>query len=288
MDKFILLFATFFFGIITYGQDHPNTLLWKVTKKGTQHKSYLFGTFHEVSPSFFNTLTNAVSKLNQADKIFVEERSSGNKFIVGDTWTIDKWMMTLTKKQAETFTSFINKANDTSYYNLNPLLLTLTMARLYIMNFCNTDSVSTELMDTYIEKLALKERQLVFSLDSNQNLLLNKISPQLDHKKDSMLILAGIEYMKSMLDNDLSNCRFIEAYKNLDIDYQLDISLDEKSPSFLLLANRNSNWTFILNKAFSSNNCFVAVGFKHLCYRQGLIQNLRKLGYSVTPISSKL
>jgi uncharacterized protein YbaP (TraB family) len=94
--------------------------------------------------------------------------------------------------------------------------------------------------------------------------------------------------MKNMLDNDLSDCRFITVYKNLDMDYELDTLLNEKSPALLLLINRNNRWTEILDAAFSSGNCFVAVGFRHLFYKQGLIQKLRELGYSVTPISSKL
>lgn len=43
----------------------------------------------------------------------------------------------------------------------------------------------------------------------------------------------------------------------------------------------------IIDKAFLQNNCFVAVGFKHLFYKQGLIQLLRNSGYTVTPNPAK-
>lgn len=288
MSKTSLTLIVFFFTVFVYGQSHPKTLLWKVTKKGNKNESYLFGTFHEVNPLFFNTLTNAVKKLHQSNKLFVEQRSSTVNFIPGETWTSDKWKTILTKEQTQTFTSFINKADDTSYYKLNPLLLSLTMARLYFMNFCNNDSGFTELMDTYIEQLALKEKKLVFSLDSNQSILANEMAKHFDSVKNSSLISYGIEYMKSMLNNNLSDCRFITEYKNFDIDYKLEKELSKKSVDYLLLINRNNRWTSILDNAFSSNNCFVAVGFKHLLYRQGLIQKLRELGYNVTPVPSKL
>jgi uncharacterized protein YbaP (TraB family) len=286
MNKATLIFISFFFTLFIYAQNHPKTLLWKVTKKGSVNKSYLFGTFHEVNPSFFNRLSNAINKLQQSDFLFVEQRSSPiEKLRPGDKiiWNFEKWKTILTKDQEEVFAAFLNKAEDTSYYKLSPILLSLTMARLYFVNFCEIDSdANDELMDTYIEKFAGKKA--VYSLDSNQNTFLNKTAEKLSILQDSQYASYGIHYMKSMLDNNLSDCAITSAYKNFEIDYKLNTELNEKSADYLLLIIRNNSWISILDKAFSFNNCFVAVGFKHLFYKQGLIQKLRNLGYDVTPI----
>jgi hypothetical protein len=137
-------------------------------------------------------------------------------------------------------------------------------------------------MDTYIEKFAGKK--VIYSLDSNQNTFLNKTAEKLIIPQDSQYASYGIHYMKIMLDNNLSDCAITNAYKKFDIDYKLNTELNEKSADYLLLINRNNSWISILDKAFSFNNCFVAVGFKHLFYKQGLIQKLRNLGYDITPI----
>lgn len=87
-----------------------------------------------------------------------------------------------------------------------------------------------------------------------------------------------------MLENNLEHCAIITAYKNFDIDYELDKEITSQSPDYSLLVNRNQSWIPVLDKAFSVHRCFVAVGFRHLFYKQGLIQQLRKLGYTVEPI----
>lgn len=288
MQKTALVLLSLFITVFVYGQNQPHTLLWKVTKAGNKNVSYLFGTFHEVSPSFFNTLSNAVSKLQQAAVLFVEQRSTATA--AGKTasaWTQQKWEALLTKEQQAIFTAFLEKAEDTSYCKLDPLLLSLTMARLYMVNFCEADTNLSGLMDPYIEEMALKEHKQVYSLDSNQTKLLHNISKNLTARQDSLYASVGTRYMKSMLDNNLDDCSIITNYKNLTLDYQLHQEVSPQSADYSLLVNRNNSWLPVLDQAFSANNCFAAVGFRHLFYRQGLIQQLRKLGYHVEPVPVK-
>ncbi|MDN5287549.1 MAG: hypothetical protein JWR38_3823 [Mucilaginibacter sp.] len=42
-----------------------------------------------------------------------------------------------------------------------------------------------------------------------------------------------------------------------------------------------------LNKALREGDCFIGVGFGHLGYKEGLINQLRKAGFEVTPVSMK-
>lgn len=200
MKKTALIFFSFFTSAIVHGQNHPQTLLWKVTKTGNKNASYLFGTFHEVSPSFFNTLSNAVSKLQQSDRLFVEKRSDAKAELhPGAAWTVAKWKALLTPEQQELFTAFVNRADDTAYYRLNPLLLSLTMARLYLVNFCEADTNFTQMMDQHIEAIAIKAQQPVFSLDSNQNSFLNTTAESFTTWQDSLYASFGIKYMKVCL-----------------------------------------------------------------------------------------
>lgn len=271
-----------------YGQDKPGTIFWKVSKQGSKNESYLFGTFHEVSPYFFDSLINVVDKLKRSTILFVEERisDSSNQLTSGQVeWSTDKWNARLTSQQAQIFSDFVKKSENKFYYTLNPLLLTLTTSRLYLLNFCQTDSALTDLMDHHIEKVAIKNGKMVQSLDTEQVSLLNKEADQFSSLQDSLYASYSVQFMKLMLDDDLRGCDMIRAYKRFDIDYEFDVDLLKNTARSPLLIQRNDRWIRLLEKAFPTNNCFVAVGYRHLMYKQGLVQQLRMLGYTVTPIS---
>lgn len=270
-----------------YGQDVPKTLMWKITKSGSENISFLFGTFHEVNPSFFDSLTNVVAKLHQSDVLFVEERISTAKtsdLKKQPLWTFEKWNAILTTEQQQIFSKFVKKAEDTSYYNLNPLLLSLKISRAYLIYFCQSNVPSDELMDNHIEKIAIKAGKQVYSLDGNQGILLAKQAEGSSKFEDSLNISSSVRGMQHMLNDDFSDCKILNNYKSHDINYQLDLDLNQNPAYSPLLLERNTKWIKILDQSLLSNNCFVAVGFRHLFYKQGLIQQLRSLGYLVTPI----
>lgn len=282
-----MIVFTFCSAKILYGQNTPKSLLWKITKAESKTESYLFGTFHEVNPSFFDSLTNVVTKLQQSDILLVEESISASKAPTISKlpqWSFKKWNALLTNEQKRIFTQFVKKAEDTSYYNLNPLLLSLTTSRLYLSNFCQSDKPSAELMDHHIEKIALKHSRQVYSLDTNQQILLKNEAGKFTRLQDSLYTAYSVRFMQSMLNDDFTDCRILNDYKNFDINYELESDLTQSPNHSVLLIERNKKWTVMLHKLLSANNCFVAVGFRHLFYRQGLIQQLRKLGCTVTPV----
>ena len=56
----------------------------------------------------------------------------------------------------------------------------------------------------------------------------------------------------------------------------------------LLLYNRNKNWVVTMEKIFSSHSVVIAVGAGHLPGQQGIINLLRKAGYTVEPMENKM
>lgn len=286
MMKQIFVLAFCLFTTPLYAQENPNTLLWKVTKPGSEHESFIFGTFHEVSPSFFQSLTTVVNELGNADVLFVErsftllEEDTLSKF---PTWDIGKWESILTTEQEEVFSKYVQKAEDSSYYALNPFALALQGARLYLPNFCEED-FSGEIMDVGIERMAIEQGKKVCSLDGNQGAIISEISENADFAQDSLFASIGIYYMEKMLTDDLTGCELLDIYKGFTLDYLFDENLVRETSLRSSLIDRNDSWVHILDKVMPSQDCFVAVGYQHLLYKQGLIQQLRSLGYEVTPI----
>ena len=288
MKNTALYFTALLFGTFAAAQNVPKTLLWEVTKGGSTHKSYLFGTFHDVTPAFFNTLSNAVSKLNASDILFVEEQrspaSDSCRLKNFSAWSMKEWKAFLSPQQDSTFSAFVAKADDSMYYRLSPFYLTLVLGRLYMQNFCETDTVFDELMDHYIEKLALKGKKTVRSLDEKQMKILQRANAGMRNHEDSVYAATGIELMQNMLNNDVTGCEVMNTYKRFEVDYKLDSGLTGKPDERVLLIERNNRWLRILDAAFSRESCFVAVGLRHLFYKQGLVQLLRSRGYTVKPI----
>ncbi|MEM9672478.1 MAG: TraB/GumN family protein [Cyclobacteriaceae bacterium] len=286
LTSFILLLPTFY----SVGQDKPGTILWEVSKTSVNDTSYLFGTFHEVNPYFFLSLSNSVKKLEQVDILFVEESAADTEMASEESvqlnyWTVERWDSILSENQKQIFESFVEQAEDQDYYNLPPNVLALNLTKLYITYFCDIqDRESYESMDSFIEQSASDKSIEVQSLDENQMNILLRSSLSSTSEEDSAYITGGIELMTKMLNDDLSGCQFVEDYKELNIDYQLARE-DYGNP--FELTERNDKWMPILNEAFKENSCFVAVGLRHLMYKQGLVQQLRGLGYSVEPISTR-
>ncbi len=291
MTKILFPLIAIFFSTLLHGQDRPKTLLWKVTKEGNKNESYLFGTFHEVSPAFFDSLNNSVKKLNLSKILFVEEELAIAKQPAEPNnaeWNYEKWKTLLSIENEKIFKEFVEKiANETCYIQ-SPMELLIGISRNYMQTFCVIDSGFVELMDTHIEKLAIKENIDVQSLDNIQGALINNFSNRFSVHHDSLTAVNCILGMQKTLDADSTGCYILNNYKTLDIDYELDTDLIDNEVNIAIIIERNNNWTLTLDKAFSLDNCFVAVGFRHLLFKQGLIQQLRKKGYEVTPIPARL
>ena len=77
-------------------------------------------------------------------------------------------------------------------------------------------------------------------------------------------------------------------YKRQNVD-SLQIMIVEESESIAgkdseLLDDRNKNWIPKIEKLIAKKRTFIAVGAGHLGGPKGVIQLLRKEGYTLTPI----
>ncbi|MGB3585883.1 MAG: TraB/GumN family protein [Tunicatimonas sp.] len=261
-----------------------------MSKAGVEDTSYLFGTFHTVNPDFFLSLPNSVKKLEEADILFVERTTVDSNTTLSEDvklnyWSVERWDNLLDKEQKRVFESFVEKSEDQGYYDLPPSILALNLAQLYTTHFCDIqDRESYEALDSFIVETALNSNKEIRSLDENQLNILLRSSLSSTSEEDSVYAAMCAKYMDRMLNDDLSGCEQLEDYKNLNIDYQLE---KENHDHPFELTERNDKWITIIQKALKENSCFVAVGFRHLQYKQGLIQQLRESGYSVEPIAAR-
>ena len=270
-------------------QNVPGTLLWEVSKHGDNHKSYLFGTFHEVDPSFFFSQKAAVAKFKDAEVVLVEQVTNDtiaeNPEAVVQLWSQDKWHKNLKKSQKKIFAKFVERSESMEYYQLPPLILHRRLMLQYLQNYCDyQDRTSYEMMDVLMENTARESGKKVLALDKNQTVIMNNTENDFDKNERNTFIELSIEFMSQMLDDDHSGCDLVQHYRNQSLDYEFNKDVPYSRFSQNMLIERNEIWLNLLDHQFKQSNCFVAVGFRHLFYKQGLIIKLREMGYQVEPL----
>lgn len=280
---------------LAFSQNKPHTLLWEISKKGSDQKSYLFGTFHEVNPDFFDSIKVANEYLKKSKVLLVEAYDSPNPDSLKiqaqkakasmSSWNKAKWDLLLNATQKEKFAAYVKSPySDEELYNNSPQLLTFILLRNYYQGICDTANRSSyETMDSRIINLGLKNNLKVMGLEKNQINIINtnfKADAMFSDNSSLNMILELMDYItKGNTNTEVA--KLLLNYKKFDINYRLG-TISKSTDQILLV--RNNNWMKAIPGHIDQNPCFIAVGFKHLMLKTGLIEQLRQLGYTVKPV----
>ena len=260
-----------------------NTILFKVTHPSTNKISFLFGTHHAFGKSFFDSLQNATEALKSSDLLIKENLNVPGHLaedIINERRAITKWSKFLSKEDFE----FVNNIFATSKLDFNkmtPTELHTFLSRYYKERVCLSKYSSDTYLsvDDYIGSVAEEHQLDLIGLETTEEQieLINKDvegMPRKVHKKRLSRMIARIK------SNRNDNCSEIDWYRNMDFDYQFN----QPCQNTLMFTDRNSKWMSQIKEYLKSNNCFIVVGLSHLMFECGLINQLNKLGYTITPI----
>jgi uncharacterized protein YbaP (TraB family) len=268
-----------------------NSLLWKVTGHGLKMPSYLFGTYHFFTNGFIDTIPALKMAYAVSDAVVGE--------LVIDS-SIQGPMMEASVLQG---TTLQNLLPDTLYTKtskwfkeeagldliklntLNPLtVMTAALAITHQKYFPNKPGEVQ--LDTYFQELAKRDGKQIFGLETiqmqitamfkqltlaRQVEIFDEIFKEKDGLKSAIAVMNDA-YTRNDLDA-LHKLMYAETYKP-----------EELKP---LLADRNNYWMQQLPKLMKEQSLFVAIGALHLVGETGLVQQLRRKGYTVTPVNIK-
>ena len=265
------------------GNDTFNTVLFRISFVESKHVSYLFGTHHAFGKEFFDSLFYANQALRSCE-LLIKENINVPGAMAGDlinhrTPTL-KWKNYLGKEDL----GFINSlfaTSPTDFRKMTPAELYVFLNRYYKQQIClqkGPDDTSLSL-DDYIGMLATEQNIELLGLETTEEQihLINmdvEGMPRKSHKRRLANIIEKIRLKKT------NDCGEIKWYSQMHMNYQLDAPCRNN----LVLTDRNDKWIKTIIDQIERNNCFIAVGLSHLMYECGLIQQLRKLGYIITPI----
>lgn len=277
--------------------DNNHALLWKITGKGLENPSYLFGTHHLVPVSFLDSITGLEAALESSGQIVGEIDMSHmaemqmkimKRATLPEGVTYASLLSTDDLQLLEGMLTSLFGAGLDQFGTLRPAMLNnMIVVTLYQKYYPSLSSKKS--LDQYFQEEAHNRSLPVQGLETTEDqihLLLEQQSPE---RQAEMLIcmIRHPEMLKEQMDE------IHAAYYAQDLDALWKIyskeSPDDPCPSTAeeknaLNRERNKQWLKKLPALMEERSSFIAVGSLHLPGEEGLIDGLRSLGYRVEPV----
>lgn len=288
MKRLFLFFVLF--PILLFSQYLPKypSLLWKISGNGLKKPSYLYGTMH---------VSNKIA-YNLSDQFFEALKSVE---VVGLETDPGEWLQNM-QKIGEL--SDLNKFNENNLVNKNfykstfrtlfpqkellqAILSTdpdIINGLLYRQNTAKEEFEESTYIDLFIYQFASKLNKQIISLE---NFFKSEIKSRLAEMPDES---SGDNQTLDNYKNSYVNIQKIEdAYRNGNLDNldSLSKQSNSKNNQRFLINERNVFFVNTIDSVLKNKTLFSGVGAAHLPGDDGVIELLRKKGYSVEPIMPK-
>ncbi len=283
-----LLMAGTLFSTAAQAQD--NALLYEVSGNGLKQPSYLYGTFHLVCPTDL-TITDAIKKaMNESQQVYLELDLDDPSLMQG----MMKAMMLPDGKSIKDYLSPEDYTTLETYFKERMKMNLTPMARmkpigLMSMMYSTLLKCQPASYDMTFAQMAGKDKKEVLGLES------------LDAQLAALDATPMEEQLKGLVDMarkpDEASQEFdklLAAYKAHDLaalfQHMKSSKFSGSDPAAFdrtmenLLNKRNANWIPVIEKAASQKPTFFAFGAGHLISDKGVVNLLKKQGYTVKAI----
>ncbi len=265
-------------------QDLENALLWEVSGKSLETPSYVFGTIHVTCDATLDD--NVKSALDKTSLLVLE--------LDMDDPTMQSRMMSqvamkdnqnikdlLSEEEYASLDGFLQEqfgAPLNAFATFKPFFLSAMLITKYLD--CPVQSFEGALMQVAQEQ---KEEILGLETVEEQMKLFDEI-PYEDQVKDLMASIEDdlkkdkIKFQEMMKHYNNGNLSGIQEMTDSDESIIMEKHKD------IMLTNRNKNWISKIEAFSKEQPTFFGVGAAHLIGEDGVIQMLRKEGYTVTAV----
>jgi uncharacterized protein YbaP (TraB family) len=295
MKKLVLWALVCAAGITAYSQKTTsnNTLLWRISGKNLSKPSYLFGTIHLLCANDIELSANLKKAIEETDKVYLE-LDMDNLFEMmqavqkmkmrNDTTLSDL----LSREDYEKVKAFFSKKGTIIPFSILETYKPMLAASMIMQTSTECDNAIS--MEQLIMMEAKKSEKEIKGMETMayQLSIFDSIPYEVQAKQLLSFIADEGTEEKASKDYD----EMATAYRNQDLS-KLEALINNEEFGIgnftdLLLYNRNKNWVNTMQKLFSSNSIVVAVGAGHLPGERGVINLLRKAGYTVEPVENKM
>lgn len=291
------LFFSFIFSAISlcsYSQKSAasNTLLWKISGHGLSRPSYLFGTIHMLCGDDIQISDSLKAAIKKSDHVYLELDMDnlfemigvmGKMKMRGDTTLADL----LTPSEYDSVKNYFK--NQSSLLPFSVLETYKPMLAASVLMQGSLDCKNQVAMEQLIMNETKAQGKSIKGLETMafQMSIFDSIPYKIQAKQ--LLNYVG---QSGKTDDNAAFDELSKAYRlqNLDTLEAITKRDDMGMSNFtdLLLYNRNAAWAKKLDGLLKNNALVIAVGAGHLPGDRGVINLLRKAGYTVEPLRNDM
>jgi len=287
--KSFLLAAGLLTAALTFSQT-PHALLWRISGKGITRPSYLFGTMHILCASDARLTDSLKAAIAVCDEVYFEINLSD----MSDMLNSIKYMRMNDSKKLSDLLKPDEYARVKDYFTKHSSLLPFSMLERFkpmlisgLIEEQGLDCQTTDGMELMImqQLRSGSEKKPVNGLETAafQAGLFDSIPYEQQAKE-------LVNYIDSADENKKATRQLAELYVHQDLDSIGQLS-DKDDPGMsgymdLLLYNRNRKWARELDTLLPGKSLLIAVGAAHLPGKEGVIELLRREGYTVDPVKN--
>jgi len=276
-----LLFALVFSGITQAQTKSPkleNSLLWEVSGNGLSKPSYLYGTIHMICSGDYFLTEKTKRAFDASNKLVLEINFSDPKEMT-EMQQLAMGKEPLSKKlspeQASKLDAILKKSAGMTIQQVDAFSLVTVMSLISMKTFGCNDLKFYE-MD-FIDKAKAKKLEIA-GLETVKSQFKSLNDAYSDSEMIAMLEESDVEETKQLV-TDYKQENLEALYK----ESTAENVMNAKAKKYML-DDRNLNWGKILPEMMQKESLFVAVGSAHLAGDLGIINLLRKAGYTVKPV----
>lgn len=278
-------------------------LLWKVTGRDTCKPSYLFGTIHLETSKYIDSIPGLRDAIASVDAVYGEIQMDSltdnnvrmralNNLIAPPDSTIDKL---LTKEEYQLVDSVVN-----SYFmgmitletlsNLKPVALSSQLSVMQMKKYFPEQLGIIDVIDVGVQAAGRELGKRIGGLETIEMQINMLYGTPLDVQAQELVNFCR-------MDNDIINYskELCDAYHAQDLETLEKLFLlegegvDEMANEIIekLAYERNRRWMNTITEIIPREGLLLAVGAGHLVGKDGLIELLRRDGYTVEPVPFK-
>lgn len=261
-------------------KEKPQSLLWKVSGKGLTTPSYLFGTIHMICEDNYLLREKVTRAFDESEKLYFEINYDDPAEIAemqkGMTST-GSWTKDLSPEKKARLEDALKKYYGMTIQQADKLSPSMMISYLSYKSVGCTKFRSYEME---LSKLAKSRNKPMGGLE--------KVAAQMDAIRQSYAPDDLVSQLSLTPEYTSLIAEAQKAYKAEELDKVGELLNDPRfmNPEIrkVSLDGRNQNWADLIPALMQQNTSFFAVGAAHLSGKKGLIQLLRKKGYTVTPV----
>ncbi|HTF20237.1 MAG TPA: TraB/GumN family protein [Chryseolinea sp.] len=279
--------------VVQSQQAVENALFWKIQRHDLPAPSYLFGTFHLMGSQYIDSLDGVIGGFHECEAVVGEillDSSITMKLMVAarlNGTTLDKLLSPEDYRSIDAWFNELSGMDLSRFNSMNPATVQNLMMVMLQQKYYPSHLPGDEPMDLYFQHLGKSQGKELMGLE-NLDVQINALFRQFPVERQAEMLA---DFVRNR-DRALSELKQMNtSYRKGDLGNLEQLLAEQnytKSESSILLDDRNRKWMEMLPALLRVQPTFVAVGALHLAGEYGLVSLLRKAGYTVTSVPTKL